>query len=91
MEKSTSLHDDAMQHSLDDVVQRYHLLDTTTKDQMEQLLGQVTEHEQYKDRYQTCMDWILAKRHELQQVTDASGPRSELVKKLEIVQVTNIE
>ena len=44
------------------------------------------EHDQYKDAYRQCMDWVVARRQQLQQLDDDAGSQDEIKRKLSQLQ-----
>jgi hypothetical protein len=67
---------------MDDLVQHYNQLKAEIDGTTFKLQDRVTEHEQYKEAYRQSMDWVLAKRQELQMIGDSSGSETELQEKL---------
>lgn len=87
-EKCTQLEEAKIQATVSELGSRYDKLKTETAEQVSSLQTQVAEHEQYKQSYNQCTNWVISTRHQLQQLMDISGPKDDIQRKLKLLQVS---
>ena len=71
-----------------DLNQRYRTLRANVVKLTERLESEVTAHEQYRELYRECLEWVTATRHQLQQLSDATGSQGHVKVKLDALKVS---
>lgn len=62
----------------------------TLQDRVQQCEKFVSEHQEYSDSYNTCVEWLNSVREKLSSCSDVSGDRHAIQSRLDKIQVNSI-
>merc|ERR1719422_2752296 len=65
---------------------RYKKLCAAARERMAQYEGYVSDHQQYSDQYNACVDWLNGIREKLSACSDVSGDRNAVQSRLDKIQ-----
>ncbi|KAL8590280.1 hypothetical protein ACOMHN_006396 [Nucella lapillus] len=78
--------DPQLSHFISTATARYQKLCTAAKDRVQQYEQIVTEHQEYNDSYNTCVEWLNTAREKLSACSDVSGDRHAIQGRLDKIQ-----